>query len=390
MPSSRISRIQPDVTPFRTFVLKVHSRCDLACDYCYVYNGPDQSWRDRPRTMSPEVAEHAARRIAEHVRGHRLDLVDVVLHGGEPLLCGPRLLGRIVTTIRTAVPARVRVSLQTNALRLDETYLRLFDELDVVVGVSMDGGGPEHDRHRRTRSGAGSHAKVSAAVRELAARPRRFGGLLCTVDLRNDPVASYEALAAHRPPAVDFLLPHGNWSSPPPGRPPGPAAPYGSWLAAVFDRWYDAAPRETGVRIFEEIIHLLLGGRSTAEGVGLEPVGIAVVETDGTIEQIDALKSAFDGAAATGLHVRTDDFDTALRAPGFAARQAGTAALSRQCAACPVVRVCGGGHYAHRYRAGAGFVHPSVYCPDLFHLIGHIRDRLAEDVGRLRIVAEPA
>ena len=33
--------------PLRQFVLKVHSRCDLACDHCYVYQSADQSWRGR-------------------------------------------------------------------------------------------------------------------------------------------------------------------------------------------------------------------------------------------------------------------------------------------------------------------------------------------------------
>ena len=34
--------------PLSQFVLKVHSRCDLACDHCYVYEAADQSWRGRP------------------------------------------------------------------------------------------------------------------------------------------------------------------------------------------------------------------------------------------------------------------------------------------------------------------------------------------------------
>ena len=37
------------------FVLKVHSRCDLACDYCYVYESLDHSWRDRPVVANSEV-----------------------------------------------------------------------------------------------------------------------------------------------------------------------------------------------------------------------------------------------------------------------------------------------------------------------------------------------
>jgi uncharacterized protein len=29
------------------FIVKVHSRCDLSCDYCYMYEMADQSWRDQ-------------------------------------------------------------------------------------------------------------------------------------------------------------------------------------------------------------------------------------------------------------------------------------------------------------------------------------------------------
>jgi uncharacterized protein len=50
----------------RYFVLKVHSRCDLACDHCYVYEHADQSWRTRPRTMALETVRAAGKRIAEH------------------------------------------------------------------------------------------------------------------------------------------------------------------------------------------------------------------------------------------------------------------------------------------------------------------------------------
>ena len=44
-----------------------------------------------------------------------------------------------------------------------------------------------------------------------------YSGILCTIDVRNDPVATYEALLKFSPPALDLLLPHANWSCPPPG-----------------------------------------------------------------------------------------------------------------------------------------------------------------------------
>jgi uncharacterized protein len=128
---------------------------------------------------------------------------------------------------------------------------------------------------------------------------------------------------------------------------------------------------------------LLLGGKGSSEQIGLSPAALAVIETDGTIEQVDALKSAYPGASATGLDIRRDELDALLDDPGIVARQIGRAALSDDCLACPLHQVCGGGHYVHRYRAGTGFRNPSVYCADLQRLINHVRDRVVADVSAL-------
>ena len=372
--------------PFREFILKIHSRCDLSCDYCYMYELADRSWRNRPARMAYSTVDATAARIAEHVRTHGLTSIDLVLHGGEPLLAGPGLIRHAVTAVRAAVGADVlvRATIQTNGVRLDDGYLALFDELGVRVGVSLDGDARAHDRHRRRANGAGSHAAVAAALGRLTAPAYRhlFAGLLATVDVRNDPVRTYEALLAFEPPTIDFLLPHGNWTLPPPERAPGsPATPYARWLIAIFDRWYHAPRRETGIRLFEEIIQLLLGGASAAEAVGLSPARMIVVETDGDIEQSDMLKSAYEGAPATGLHVTRDPFDAALALPSLAARQIGARALAAECRACRIGRICGGGLYAHRYRVGSGFANPSVYCPDLYRLITHIEATVGADLA---------
>ncbi|MDF5752619.1 FxsB family cyclophane-forming radical SAM/SPASM peptide maturase [Spongiactinospora sp. TRM90649] len=359
-------------TPFRQFILKIHSRCDLACSYCYVYEMADQSWRTRPRRMSRDTVEKAAARIAEHAAAHGLPVVEVVLHGGEPLLAGPGEIGHLVRTVRAAVPARVEVSVQTNATLLDDAFLDLFAELDVGVGVSLDGTAADHDRVRRTHDGRGSHARVAAALGRLTAPPYRhlFAGLLCTVNPRTDPVETYRALLSFGPPVIDFLLPHANWSEPP--WRDGTATPYADWLIAIFDLWWSTRPRPAGIRLFDEITHLLLGGASATEQIGLSPVAMAVIETDGEIEQSDILKSAFQGAPATGLHIDRNPFDDLLLLPSVAARQIGRLALAPACASCPVGEICGGGLYAHRYRSGSGFHNPSVYCADLLRLVRHV------------------
>ncbi|HCT79394.1 MAG TPA: radical SAM protein [Micromonosporaceae bacterium] len=371
----------------RQVLLKVHSRCNLSCDYCYIYTFEDQSWRDQPVCMSRGTIDLAATRIAEHAARHRLPFLHLILHGGEPLLAGTSLLDYLVSTVRAAVPPETRIltGIQTNGLLLDDDFLALFQKHRIKVGISLDGGPQAHDRHRKFANGRGSYASVSRALERLREFPDLYGGILTTVDLHNDPAQLYSDLLHFAPPKLDFLLPHGNWSTPPPGRTFDQTEnPYGDWLITIFDRWYDAPRRRTSIRLFESVMSLLMGGPSGSEAVGLDPVDLLTIETDGSIEQVDVLKTAGPGMAATGLHIASHSFDDALLHPGVRARMNGLADLAVQCRQCPLVRVCGGGLYAHRYREGAGFGHPSVYCPDLTALITHIRDRMVGDLQACR------
>ncbi|MEU2227385.1 FxsB family cyclophane-forming radical SAM/SPASM peptide maturase [Streptomyces sp. NPDC018347] len=370
--------------PFRQFVLKVHSRCNLACTYCYVYRGADQSWRERPPRVPEPVVAHTARRIAEHAAGHGLTAVHLNFHGGEPLLAGAGFLAEAAATVRAAVRDRapgcaVHVSLQTNATLLTDRALAALAAADVRVGVSLDGGDAALNGRRVTHTGRPAWPAAARGLRRLTARPGTWAGVLCTIDPRSDPVRVYESLAALRPPSLDLLLPHANWSSPPPGRGPAEEATrYGDWLITAFDHWFARRPAGPPVRIFREIIGLLLGVPGGAEAVGTSPLVAVVVDTDGAIEQVDSLKTAYEGAPATGLDVFRHSFDEALDHPGIAARQLGPDALPDACRACPVVAVCGGGNYAHRYRAENGFRNRSVYCADLYKLVGHVAGRIAE------------
>ena len=363
--------------PFRQFIVKMHGRCNLACTYCYLYEGPDSSWRDRPASASAAVLDRTATRIAEHAARHELRDLALVLHGGEPLLAGAGPLAALAGRVRELVPpgCQVHATVQTNATLLTEERLAVLADAGVRVGISLDGGTAAHNRRRVDHAGRPSWPAAARGARLVAERfPQAYAGLLTVVDPTLDPVETYESLLGLRPPALDLLLPHGNWSVPPPGR---TGVRYGDWLCAVFDRWWAAGRREVRVRLFEECVALLLGLPAATEALGLAPFDAVVVETDGSIEQVDSLKSAYPGAARTGLDVFRHTFDDALRHPGVAARQAGPASLAEQCRACPLLRVCGGGHYAHRYRAGHGFRNPSVYCADLQRFIRHVSSRLA-------------
>ncbi|MCY0948336.1 FxsB family cyclophane-forming radical SAM/SPASM peptide maturase [Streptomyces sp. H27-S2] len=372
--------------PIRQFVLKTRSRCNLACTYCYVYEMADQGWRGQPAVMAPATTARAAERIAEHAAAHGLAHVDLVLHGGEPLLTSPARLAEPVDAVRAAVArsspcTRVTATVQTNGTLLTRGRLAALAAAGIRVGVSLDGGLPAHNARRVDRAGRPGFAAATRGLRLLSRHPDSYAGVLCVVDLAQDPVETYESLLGYAPPALGLLLPLAHHSSPPPGRSPG-RTPYADWLLAVFERWWHDGERRTRIRIFEEVIALLLGLPAATETLGLAPATTAVIETDGSIEQADSLKSAYEGAAATGMTLDTHSFDQLLDHPGLAARQLGREALAAGCRSCELVEVCGGGHYPHRYLAGEGFRQPSVYCADLKVLIRHVAAALGAATAR--------
>jgi uncharacterized protein len=335
--------------------------------------------------MSPAITEMTAKRIGEHASTHQLSSVDVILHGGEPLLAGASWLTELTGLFRAQIPAEVNFTVQTNGTLLHRPMLETLRDLGIGAGVSLDGDAEATGRYRRYPGGRNSYDAVADGLLLLGSPEFReiYSGILCVVDAGNDPVATYESLLTFAPPALDLLLPHANWSSPPPG------SGYADWLIAVFERWYSAPVQETRIRLFSELIQLILGGPAGVEVLGLQPETLIVVDTDGAIKQLDSLSSAYPGAADTGLHVLTSSFDAALDHPTTVARQLGAEALAAECRACPVMEICGGGLYPHRYRAGEGFRNPSVYCTDLLRLITHVKERVLSDLAALSTVRSP-
>lgn len=377
--------------PFTHYVVKLHGRCNLACDYCYMYEMADQSWRGKPIAMARGTIDRTASRVAEHLAAHGVSHAVVSFHGGEALLAGAEGLDYAATAFRSAVSEAspdtdLGFTVTTNGVLLeDPRILAVLDRHDIGVSLSLDGDRTAQDRHRTYANGRGSYDAVMRGVAALraGADADRLRNLLCVIDLENDPIRTYESLVAVGSPAMDFLLPLGNWESTPPGLTGACATPYADWLIPIFDLWYATVPVPATVRLFDGIMRLALGGQDSSETIGLGSFQSLDIDTDGSIELVDALKSTFAGAPATGFDVFRNALDDVRFHPGIVARQRGLEALSADCLRCPVRDICGGGEYSTRYRRGTGFLNPSVYCADLGKLITHVRDRVLADVEQL-------
>jgi sulfatase maturation enzyme AslB (radical SAM superfamily) len=340
-----------------------------------------------PARMESPVVDAACRAIATHVESHALNSIDISFHGGEPLLAGVRHFRTILEALHRALPSNVEARLytQTNGALLSREWCALFDEFRVGVGVSIDGPPSINDLHRIDHRGRSSASDVVRGIKILAEYSTIYAGLLAVVDPRSDPLEVYDFLADLAPPMIDFNLPHATHDNPPMRRLPVLDAEYGVWLARVFDRWSPQSVTSPRIRFFDDVVALTIGARGAVESLGLAPVGIVVIESNGAIEGVDTLKSVAPGASELGLNVFSDSLDDALSHPVITGRHHGILDLSGTCQACTLVDVCGGGLIPHRFKEGKGFRNPSVYCTDLAYLIDHIQGAL-RSAGHLAVV----
>ncbi len=131
-------------TPLASFLIKVHSRCNLMCDYCYEYNSGNTSWKRKPREMSWDVYEQTLFRVREHSLKHKIRRQFFSFHGGEPLLRGMDFFRRAVDRARAVLQPEIEIGFgtQTNGTLLTADFALAFADLRIGVGVSLDG--PRH------------------------------------------------------------------------------------------------------------------------------------------------------------------------------------------------------------------------------------------------------
>lgn len=359
-----------------TVLLKVASRCNLDCSYCYVYHMGDDSWRDQPKQMSDGVLTKVAERLAAQFERQDRPF-SVVLHGGEPLLLGVERLDRFCGTLRDAMPHPCGIHIQTNGVLLSDQMIDVLVRHDVGVSVSIDGSRAVHDRFRLDHRGKGSFDLVRAGIARLVARDDArplLAGVLAVIDPTSDPAEIYAALKETGSPSLDVLPRDGNWDQLPFGKHAPATTEYGQWLEGLLEAYLtDSHP--PSVRLLDDMLRLTLGGRSVKEGIGTTDYGILVVEPDGTVDKNDTLKVAGAGADRFERQwsVFEHGFDEILGSAEFLAYYQQQRPLSSTCTSCPDLGVCGGGMVAHRWSAAQGYDNPTVFCADQRHLISRMR-----------------
>ncbi|WP_246667809.1 cyclophane-forming radical SAM/SPASM peptide maturase YhhB [Bradyrhizobium macuxiense] len=367
---------------FTSFLVKVASRCNLDCEYCYVYHHADQSWRSLPRLLSGDNQAEFVCRLAEYAKEVELEHCLVIFHGGEPLLLGASELSAFAKAIRAALEPATRVDfgLQTNGLLLTEDAIDILKSENIAISLSLDGPREVNDRHRVTRKGRSSFVRTMKALKLLNEHRSIFAGVIAVIDPHFAPSELLAFFAEHKVPRLDFLLPDANHLRQPPFREQDPDI-FSAWLKQAFDTWFDEYST-LPIRTFDALLDAAAGLPSRTDAFGLGDVSLLTIETDGSYHDLDVLKITRDGATSLGEDLANTSVAAIAASPAIEAHRGllRKEGLSDTCQKCVEVDICGGGSLPHRYGSN-GFRNPTVYCGEMQSLIAHIRQRLAKALG---------
>lgn len=350
-------------------ILKIAQRCNINCDYCYVYNRGDSSWSARPVFVKDEVIEAFCAAVARHCKAFELPQFHIELHGGEPLLLGKRRFDALCQKLATECGVEVRFHLQTNGLLLDEEWIALFDRYHISFGVSLDGPPELHDLHRVDHFGRGTGGNLIVRLHELSASSefhRWFGGALCVISA---PVPDGRLLVdwfvENGIRDFDFLMPDGNWANLPPQWPG--VAPFSEFWLSVYERWKELGAQAPKIRTIETMLRGVAGAKSSMDAHGGDIRSMIIVESDGSIGVSDVGRIC-DPLNQDRHNILRDEIRFHQEREDLAEIQE----LPTTCRQCPHLGACGGGYLPHRFD-GVGFGRESLYCEAWTALISQMK-----------------
>jgi uncharacterized protein len=332
-----------------SLVLKVAERCNLNCSYCYMYQHADQSFARRPVIMSDEIFEAVLRRVAEYCKRRGQHSMWLSFHGGEPTLIGAKRIGQLAERARTFLKERLAgIGIQTNATLIDDQWLTLLRNHQIRVGVSLDGPAEVHDKSRVYHSGLGSHSATMRGL-QLMQHAGLRPGILCVINPAASGILIYRYFRSINVKRMNFLLPDVTYDSKDRFCHTPSETPIADFLIPIFDEWFGEDDPTIRISVFWELIRRLMGRDPEGDAFGNPLMSYLVVDTDGTIQALDALKVCKENIADSGLNVLTAGFDDLQFGLPLVHRMVHEGIpLSAECRNCREGSVCAGGYIPHR------------------------------------------
>ena len=370
----------PNMQNRKLFVsFKVAERCNLVCDYCYFFFRGDESHRDRPGIIKQDTLDATARFLGEGARELGIPTIDVAIHGGEPLLVGKKRFRTICESLRKGVGqnAKLNLGVQTNAVLLDREWIDLFAELDVGLGISIDG--PKHinDKSRVDRAGRGSYDKIIRALGllEEAKRDGKIPGIAALIVVRPETSARevyHHVVHELNIKTVDFMLPKGTWDD----TSPDILRATERYALELLNCWLEDDDPSVKIRSLKFILAPFLTDLAIdiKSGYLADLTDTITIRSDGDVSPDDTIPSLGREFSFSGYNVKTSSLAQFYEAPFWTDIRETITKPPEKCARCKWLGYCGGGELVTRFSSKNRFNNPTIYCDLYKTLYARVRD----------------
>ncbi|TCV91906.1 cyclophane-forming radical SAM/SPASM peptide maturase XyeB [Biostraticola tofi] len=365
-------------------VLKISERCNLNCDYCYVFNKGNSAAEDSPARINKNNVRHLVTFLHKASQQYNIKTLKIDFHGGEPLLMNKRHFADMCECLLKGhyQGSKLMLALQTNGILIDEEWIALFECYSVSVNISLDGPKYINDRHRLDHQGRSSYLQTVSGLQKLQKAHRQgrlpfSPGILSVANPQADGAEIYrhfvDVLGVTH---FDFLLPDDCYKD-------TAILPFeiGRFLNDALNEWIKDDDPHIAVRLFNSHIASLLGNMN--EGfLGHTPnvygVYAFTVGSDGLIRVDDTLRSTSDDIFNPIGHISCLGLSDVLHDVKFKEYAQLALSLPVECEQCIWKNVCAGGRLVNRFSTDQRFQRKSVYCYSMRMLLSRISAHLLD------------
>lgn len=350
-------------------IVKLASRCNINCQYCYYFYGADQSWKQQPKRITDQTIHHTIKLLKQGIFELGITSLQIDFHGGEPLLYGKKQLANLCDLFIRELSDIVNLNfaLQTNAILLDKAWIDIICHYQISTAVSLDGPAKVNDLMRVDHQGKGTYERCLSGIRllqEAVAKGRlpQISNLAVI-----NPYTSGKMIYRHfideiKFKHMDFLLPGYDYDT----YHNQPMSLYGDFLIDVFNEWVKDNDPSIKIRLFGAFMTKLYGHSTfmypTNEFTDQKAVAITI-DADGMMYGNDSLRSNAAWNHYKALSVAQHSLsDIIAQEKQWYQKNVKTPST---CKNCLWGEFCNGGHLENRYSSKTGYHNPSIYCDSL-------------------------